>query len=60
MENKKKLPGAEIFGIKVIIDPSMKKSDVLYPEKLARAKEMISKIEWPPALERFNKPSSDK
>ncbi len=52
MAKKKKLPGAEIFGIKVVIDPTMNKSDfILNPEKLARAKETISKIEiwlsWP-------------
>lgn len=54
MESKKKLPGAEIFGIKVIIDPNMEESkELLSPEKLARAKETIKKIKnWPPGWEK--------
>ncbi|QEC42378.1 hypothetical protein [Pseudobacter ginsenosidimutans] len=53
MENKKKLSGAEILGIKVIVDPDMECSDqILFPEKLAKAKETIKKIKnWPPGFE---------
>ena len=52
MKRKKKLKGAAALGIKVIYDPSLDKysGQVLFPEKLAKANEIISKLQWPPEI----------
>ena len=46
MKNKKKLKGAEAFGITVTVDKSLNKYSKmnLFPEKLEEANRIISKL----------------
>ena len=46
MKNKKKLKGAEAFGVRVIVDKSLDKTSKmnLFPEKLEEANRIISKL----------------
>ena len=46
IEKKKKLKGAEAFGVKVTIDHSLDKyqGKMLFPEQLKLANEILSKI----------------
>ena len=53
MAKKKKLKGAEAYGFKVIIDPSLNQHAYteFFVEELARVNEMLSKVKnWPPEL----------
>jgi hypothetical protein len=46
MKKKKKLPGAEKFGVKIKVSKELDKysGKVLFPEKVAIANEMLSKL----------------
>jgi hypothetical protein len=48
MNKKKKLKGAEAFGVKVITNKSLDKlsGKVLFPEKLEKANQMLKQIDW--------------
>lgn len=48
MNTRKKLKGAEAFGVKVRRDKSLDKysGTVLFPEKLAKANEIIARLVW--------------
>lgn len=63
MENKKDSNQNyhEVWGVKFIVDPSLNKysNQVLFPEKLAKAKASLRRIShWPPELEKC-KPGAD-
>ncbi|MBN8852571.1 MAG: hypothetical protein J0H07_11995 [Sphingobacteriales bacterium] len=46
MKNRKKLKGAEAFGVRVIVDKSLDKYSKmnLFPEKLEEANKVVSKL----------------
>jgi len=48
MKAKKKLKGAEAFGVKLKRDKSLDKfsGKVLFPEKLKEANKIISNLKW--------------
>jgi hypothetical protein len=48
MKKEQKLKGAEAFGVKIRVSKSMKKysGKVLFPEKVKKANEMVSKLKW--------------
>jgi hypothetical protein len=48
MSAKKKLKGAEAFGVKIKKDKSLNKfsGKVLFPEKLKEANKIVSRLKW--------------
>jgi len=48
MKKEKKLKGAEALGMKIRISKSMDKysGKVLFPEKVKKANELLSKLKW--------------